>query len=158
MSTWKPKQGDHFTSRGYVTNDEQVYTSWFHIPSTSNIVTPARASFVSESLGELIQVLDPVDIPVDSTFRTTDLYDEEGRRFFDHLSILDILPHPTDLLVSVLSGEENRLDLFAFRVYQNDNLWPIIAIANDIYDPFYLKPRTILRVPSLSRIYSEILP
>jgi len=99
-----------------------------------------------------------VDIPVDSTFRTTDLYDEEGRRFFDHLSILDILPHPTDLLVSVLSGEENRLDLFAFRVYQNDNLWPIIAIANDIYDPFYLKPRTILRVPSLSRIYSEILP
>lgn len=68
-------------------------------------------------------------------------------------------PKEDDSYVRVLAGEVGRLDLISQRVYKTDALWWIIALANDIIDPFeetYVD-RT-LRCPNLTTVLTETLP
>ncbi len=48
-----------------------------------------------------------------------------------------------------------RLDLISYHYYSTPEYWWIIALANNILDPFNLVPGTILRIPSESTVTSE---
>ena len=67
----------------------------------------------------------------------------------------DVIPsQPDDLFVTVKAGEDFRLDLIAQRVYDNPELWWIIARANRIFNPFdELEPGITLRVPSRNAVF-----
>lgn len=53
-----------------------------------------------------------------------------------------------DIYHEVLTEEENRLDIIANKYYGSPEYYWIIAIGNNLIDPMFIKPGTILRIPS----------
>lgn len=46
-------------------------------------------------------------------------------------------------------GEKDRLDIVAYEYYQDSSYWWLIAMVNNIIDPFILVPGTQLKIPSI---------
>lgn len=61
---------------------------------------------------------------------------------------------PGDTYYKVGHAETNRLDIIANTCYGNYTLWWAIALANEIIDPFSVPEGSILRIPSLTSLYS----
>ena len=53
-----------------------------------------------------------------------------------------------DVYHEVLQSEENRLDIISNKYYGSPEYWWIIAMGNDLIDPLFIKPGTILRIPA----------
>lgn len=51
--------------------------------------------------------------------------------------------------------EQNRLDVIAEDEYGDQRLFWVIALANDILDPFNVKKGTILKIPQISVLHSR---
>lgn len=63
-----------------------------------------------------------------------------------------------DLYTTVKPGEEGRLDLVALRVYRLQQLWWVIAVFNDIIDPFEeAAVGRVLRYPPFDSVATNIL-
>ena len=60
-----------------------------------------------------------------------------------------------DTYITVNRQTENRLDVVANIVYGFAPYWWIIAMANDIIDPFDVPCGTVLRCPPLVSLYSD---
>lgn len=60
-----------------------------------------------------------------------------------------------DVYTTVDLVSENRLDIIAHKYYGYSLYWWIIAIANDIIDPFNIPIGTVLRIPPLSALYDK---
>lgn len=58
-----------------------------------------------------------------------------------------------DVYHTVLTEEENRLDLIAYRYYHDGSMGWAIALANEIVDPFVIKIGTVLRIPPIQSLY-----
>lgn len=50
---------------------------------------------------------------------------------------------------------ENRLDLISYRCYSTPKYWWVVALANNIIDPFDVPYGTVLRIPPLSQLYND---
>lgn len=60
----------------------------------------------------------------------------------------------SDQYITVNTAVENRLDIISCRYYKSPIMWWVIAIANNIIDPFSEVPiGTVLRIPALTSIY-----
>lgn len=55
-------------------------------------------------------------------------------------------------------GEEGRLDIIATTYYQDPSMYWIIALANNIIDPFIIIPGTILKIPKFSVLFEPGAP
>ena len=53
----------------------------------------------------------------------------------------------------VLPEEENRLDIIAQKYYNDASFSWMIAMANDIIDPFFIKSGTVLRIPDFVDLF-----
>lgn len=62
-----------------------------------------------------------------------------------------------DIYHVVENSQEGRLDVLAQKYYNNPSLWWMIAIANDIVDPFVLVSGTTVRIPSISTYYMSAI-
>lgn len=58
-----------------------------------------------------------------------------------------------DTYVTVDKSSEGRLDVIANMIYGYSPYWWIIAIANNIVDPFNVTIGTVLRCPPLASLY-----
>lgn len=58
-----------------------------------------------------------------------------------------------DIYHEVLREEENRLDIIANNYYNNPSYWWVIAMANDLVDPFYVEAGSIIRIPNFFSLY-----
>jgi hypothetical protein len=67
--------------------------------------------------------------------------------------IIDISPDDSYFVVTV--REEGRLDMIANDYYNSPKFWWVLALANDIIDPFDLKIGTRLRIPPLLSLYNK---
>jgi hypothetical protein len=69
-----------------------------------------------------------------------------------------INPSPSDTLHTVTSGQEGRRDIISLVAYNRSDWWWILALANDIIN-FLEEPLAgdRIRVPSVQRIYKEVL-
>lgn len=54
----------------------------------------------------------------------------------------------------VTEAQRNRLDMIAYEHYMDARLWWLIAMANEIIDPFFVPPGIILKIPYLSEWWS----
>lgn len=68
---------------------------------------------------------------------------------------IDIFETREDSFHQVKPGEKNRLDLIADKYYNDAKFWWIIALANDIQDPFYLEQGIVLRIPPRSIVFGR---
>ena len=71
-----------------------------------------------------------------SRFKRTRLYVRKGRAFFGTYHPIDVQMDGDEEQMTVQQGQEGQLDLFAFEVYRDRTLWPVIAEANKIKFPF----------------------
>ena len=77
----------------------------------------------------------------------------------DHDTYLETInPTPVeesqqDIFHEVLREEENRLDIIANKYYNSPDLWWVIAMANNLIDPMYVKPGTIVRIPPITSLF-----
>ena len=58
-----------------------------------------------------------------------------------------------DQFHTVTMEEENRLDIISFNYYQTPEYSWIIALANNMVDPFIVNVGTILRIPPITSLY-----
>jgi len=65
----------------------------------------------------------------------------------------DIPLSNADIYVTVDLKTKDRLDIISTNVYGYSLYWWVIAMANNIIDPFDIPIGTVLRVPQLASIY-----
>jgi hypothetical protein len=58
----------------------------------------------------------------------------------------------SDIYHEVQMHEENRLDIIANKYYGSPDLWWVIAMGNNIIDPFIVKVGDIIRIPNLTSL------
>ena len=98
-----------------------------------------------------------VTIPRTSEYATTPVY-RSGQDLVLGLRRASILPDPSDRILEVKQAFEGRLDLVAYDVYQDVNLWWVIADLNKIVDPMTeLRAGLRIRIPSPARVRQAII-
>lgn len=78
-----------------------------------------------------------------------------GNLHIESMNNTAIVSSKSDQYYTVTINTENRLDIIANMFYNNSIYWWIIAKANNITDVFNIPVDTILRIPSLSTVYSS---
>lgn len=58
----------------------------------------------------------------------------------------------------VEQNEANRLDIIANNYYGDPGYYWVIAMANNMIDPFIVQPNTMLIIPNLSILYEQDSP
>lgn len=96
-----------------------------------------------------------VRVPRFSRLRFAELVAVDGFEFWDVVDLPEILAQPDDLSYTVT--EVDRIDLLAYRFYQDARLWWVIAVANDLeLIPAELNTGDELRIPS-RRFVTQVL-
>jgi len=73
------------------------------------------------------------------------------------LSNIEIPKNVEDVYHEITILDKDRLDLISYKYYGVEEYWWIIALANDIFDPFSdLDPGDYIRIPDQNTVY-EIL-
>lgn len=95
-----------------------------------------------------------------SRYKHTPIYKnpDDGQFYYGIWTIPQIDEQPQDTYYTVKVTENLRLDKIAQIIYGNYLLWWVIAVANDIVDPFTeLEVGQVIRIPFLPYIYSKVL-
>ena len=74
-------------------------------------------------------------------------------KIFETYDKEQIAESDNDVYYKVTFNNENRLDIIANEVYGFAIYWWVIAMANNIIDPFDIPAGTILRIPPISALY-----
>ena len=79
------------------------------------------------------------------------LLEQDGVAFWDQPDIPDITPQQNDRFITVDDRTAGNLDLIAFELYADPDLWWVIALANNIeLIPTDVRVNMRLRIPNLS--------
>ena len=102
--------------------------------------------------------------PIDSSIYPKDRYrhhrryiDENDNEIPETYEKFYFSDRSDDILFKVSNREKNKIDLIAAltSVYDDEDLWWVIAEANDIYDPFDLPVGKVLKIPSKTKLHSS---
>lgn len=93
------------------------------------------------------------DEPTSRYKRLARIVDDEGDEYVESVNPMDVSESTSDYYHTVLSGEEDRLDLISYRYYNTPLLWWVIAEASELFNPLDVPVGTVLRVPSVLSIY-----
>lgn len=79
---------------------------------------------------------------------------EDGKTIKATLGPIDlgVYPYEGTTMFTVTAGEQNRIDIVAYKVYGKASMWWAIAYANNIKNPLRLDIGTVLRIPSISTL------
>ena len=84
------------------------------------------------------------------------LFDVSNDVYYQETADLPVIPEVQgDAYVTVDSSSSNRLDVIATMIYGYAPYWWVIAMANNIIDPFNVPMGTVLRCPPLSSLYGN---
>lgn len=96
-----------------------------------------------------------VNIPRFSRLRFGRMLDVDGIAFWDTLDLPEVVEQPDDLVHQVMDND--RIDLLAYRYYQDPRLWWVIAAANEIEEvPTHFNVGDQLRIPA-PRYVTQVL-
>lgn len=79
---------------------------------------------------------------------------EDGTKRVETANPVNIPEKEGDTFFKVTYQYENRLDLIAFKFYNNQLYWWVIAYASNIKDPFNVPSGTVLRIPNPITLYT----
>lgn len=115
------------------------------------------------SIAETRKIYEPLEYYSPRIYPTLSRYQTTDRLFDSHIGVYyhstvdkkEIPVTENDTYITVNRQTENRLDVIANIVYGFSPYWWIIAMANDIIDPFDVPCGTVLRCPPLVSLYSD---
>lgn len=87
--------------------------------------------------------------------RVRRLQGDDGKIYHENWIARSIDKTSNDQYYTVTMTEQDRLDIIAVKFYGTAKYWWVIALANDIIDPFTLDIGTTLRIPTLISLYNE---
>lgn len=98
--------------------------------------------------------LKPIIYKNDSRYKNLrTLYNEERKVIVhENWNKVSIPRSSQDKYYTVEMVSENRLDMIASSYYNSPRYWWVIALANNIDDPFDVPKGTLLRIPPLSSL------
>ena len=98
--------------------------------------------------------LKPIIYKNDSRYKNLRTLYNEDRKVIVHenWNKVSIPRSSQDKYYTVEMVSENRLDMIASSYYNSPRYWWVIALANDIDDPFDVPKGTLLRIPPLSSL------
>ena len=76
-------------------------------------------------------------------------------RMYDIPYLASIENDTNDEYVVITSRYKNRYDKLSFDKYSNSKYWWILCDINDINNPFQLEVNKIVRIPTVSKLFSE---
>lgn len=79
---------------------------------------------------------------------------EKGKLYHENWIKKYIDESSEDQFMTVSLDDENRLDIISNRYYGTPRYWWVIALANEIIDPFDIPIGMYLRIPSLISLYN----
>lgn len=98
-----------------------------------------------------------ISIGKGSWLNLSSFLDKDGVAFWDTPNFPTFQPKNTDRYVNVTADYVNRLDLMAFDIYGDVDLWWVIALVNGIdLIPGDLVINQRLRIPSLADVRAAI--
>lgn len=87
--------------------------------------------------------------------RVRTLQDDKGNIYHENWIKRKIDKTTRDSLHVVTMVDENRLDMISVSYYGTPRYWWVIALANDIIDPFEVAIGTELRIPLIESLYNK---
>ena len=128
-----------------------------YIISNGSAVTPKYFTEIKEQYS-FVEYDDP------RTYRYVSRYtpyrqiidDSENQKYLETFNNTQIDSSDQDEYYTVSIRTENRLDMIAAEKYGFSTYWWVIALANDIIDPFDVPYKTILRIPPLKSLYTSV--
>lgn len=78
---------------------------------------------------------------------------ESSKLYHETVNKQEIPETSDDLYCTVDNTSVNRLDIISNQYYDTPLYWWVLAIANNIIDPFDIKLGTVLRIPPLTSLY-----
>lgn len=118
-------------SPAYLANVRDVY----YFP---DYLSPRRYNYVSR-YQETRQISDPID----------------NKIYHETFNNKKVKESSTDKYITVDNIKTNRLDIISAEQYKTPIYWWVLAMANNIIDPFSIPLGTVIRVPSLSVLYES---
>lgn len=88
---------------------------------------------------------------------TPTILEDDKNVVYDVFVKPDIGESGADIYHTVDVSQEGRLDILAQLYYEDPSLWWMIAIANEIIDPFVVVAGSTVRIPSVSTYYLNAL-
>lgn len=92
-----------------------------------------------------------------SRYNYAPLYRDDGVEFFGTRPAIRLPPHASDKFHVVTEADYIRIDLIAWKYYQDVSLWWVIADVNDITNPLELQIGMTLRIPALRRVLMKVV-
>jgi len=83
------------------------------------------------------------------------LMDDNGKIYHESWNQRSIDGSAEDQYYIVTKTEEDRLDMVSLRFYDTPRYWWVIAMANNIIDPFNIEVGLQLRIPPLISLYNR---
>lgn len=91
-------------------------------------------------------------------FKDANTIEYDNCKMYDIPQLIDIPSNEDDEYFTVTSSYESRLDKVAYDYYENSKYWWIIALVNNINNPFESMIKDTLVIPSLTNlILSEVI-
>lgn len=115
-------------------SDDPTIKDIYNMP---NYTTPRDYRFLSR-YSPYRRIVEKDNNIVTETFNSTSIVENENDQFYT----VDITT-------------ENRLDIISTNFYGNPTYWWILAMANNIIDPFDVPIGTLIRIPLLESIYKS---
>lgn len=99
-----------------------------------------------------------MEIDARSRYQFSDLHkDSDGKLYWGTRQRVDFPMSDGDQYHKVLEAEARRIDLIAWKYYEDCALWWVIAETNDIINPMALKAGQVLRIPDIETVYMKVL-
>ena len=80
------------------------------------------------------------------------IIDSNNDTYLETVNQTPVAESNLDKYHEVEQNEENRLDIIANKYYGSPDLWWVIAMGNNIIDPFIVKVGDIIRIPNLTSL------
>ena len=72
-----------------------------------------------------------------SRYQVLRVIDNEGDRYLETYNQVEIPETPDDIYHLIKKSEEGRLDIVSYNFYGTPTFWWVIALANNIINPFF---------------------
>lgn len=76
------------------------------------------------------------------------IIDNNNNTYLETINSTPVMETDSDIYHEVLNEEANRLDIIANTYYHDPGYWWVLAMANDLVDPFYVEAGSIIRIPN----------
>ncbi len=97
------------------------------------------------------------ELDATSRYNFASLYQDKNGDYFGTRQLVQLRPHDSDQFHQVTEADSKRIELIAWRYYQDVRLWWVIADENKILNPLELQVGSILRIPSYDRVMMKVV-